>query len=56
MLMFCVVLILFVYPFAGVGAHGQVVDTAGQGSGSIWQRLGCWSTVGLFWAPDLHLQ
>ena len=48
MLMFCVVLILFVYPFAGAGAHGQVVDTPGQGSGSILQGLGCWPTAGFF--------
>ena len=31
--MFCVVLILFVYPFIGAGARGWVVDTAGHGVG-----------------------
>ena len=29
--MFCVALILLVYPFAGAGPHGWVVDTAGHG-------------------------
>ena len=37
----CVVLIYFIYPFAGVGAHGCVVDTAAHGGGSIGQGLGC---------------
>ena len=40
---------------AWAGAHGWVMDTAGHGSGSILQGLGCWPTVQLFWAPDLHL-
>ena len=31
------------------------MDTAGHEGGSILQRLGCWPTVGLFWAQDLHL-
>ena len=52
----CVVLFYFVYPLVGAGACGSVVDTAGHGGGSILQGLGCWSTVGLFWAPDLHLR
>ena len=53
----CVVLILliFVYPFARAGTGGWVVETAGYGGGSIWQGLGCWPTVRLLWAPDLHL-
>ena len=29
--MFCVALILLVYPFAGAGPHGWVVDIAGHG-------------------------
>ena len=45
-----------VYPFIGVGARGWVVDTAGHGGGSNLQGLGSWPTIGLFWAPDLHLQ
>ena len=52
----CVVLIYFVHPFVGVGAHGWVVDIAGHGGSSIWQRLGCWPAIGLFWAPVLHLR
>ena len=40
----------------GVGPNGWVVDTAGNEGGSILQGLRCWSTVRLFWAPDLHLQ
>ena len=51
--MFCAVFILFGYPFIGAGACGWVVDTAGHGSGSILQGLGCWPTAGLFYA--LHL-
>ena len=51
----CIVLFYSVYPFVGVEASGRDVDTAGHGGGSIPQALGCWSTVGLFWAPDLHL-
>ena len=51
----CVVLFYFVYIVMGAGARSCVVDTAGHGSGSILQGLGCWLTVGLFWAPDLHL-
>ena len=49
----CVVLFYFVYLFVGVGAHGWVVDTAGQGGGSILQGLGCWPTVGLFYFGHL---
>ena len=52
----CVVLFYFVHLFIGAGARGWVVDTAGHRGGSILQGLGCWLTVGLFWAPDLHLQ
>ena len=37
----CVVLIYFIYPLAGVGAHGCVVDTTAHGGGSIRQGLGC---------------
>ena len=44
-------LTLFVNPFVGEGAHGWVVDTAGHRGGSIQQGLGCWPTIGLFWAP-----
>jgi len=33
--MFCVVFILFVHPFAGVGVCGSVVDTAGHWGGSF---------------------
>ena len=51
-----VVLFYFVYAFIGAGARGWVVDTAGHGGGYILQGLGCWLTVELFWAPDLHLQ
>ena len=40
--------------FVGAGACGWVVDTAGHGGGSIPQGLGCWPTVGLFWAPNLN--
>ena len=40
----------------GGGVHGWVVDTAGHGGGSLPQGLGSWLTVGLFWAPDLHLR
>jgi len=54
--MFCDVLILFFYPFAGAAARRWVVDTAGHRGGSIQQGLGCWQTAGLFWAPDLHLR
>ena len=54
--MFCDVLILFFYLFAGAAARGWVVDTAGHGGGSMQQWLGCWQTAGLFWAPDLHLR
>ena len=41
-----------------MGAHGWVVDNTGHGGGSILhaQGLSSWPTVGLFWAPDLHLQ
>ena len=52
--MFCVVLILFVYPFAGAGLW--MVNTAGHGGGSIWHGLACWPTAGLFQVPDLHLR
>ena len=48
--MFCVVLILFVYPFAGAGLW--IVNTAGHGGGSIWHGLGCWPTAGLFQVPQ----
>ena len=48
-------LIFFVYPFVGAGTCGWVVDTAGHDVGSILQGLGCWPTVGVFWARDLHL-
>ena len=51
----CVVF-YFVYHFVEVGARGWVVDTAGHSDGSILQGLGCWPTVGLFWAPDRHLR
>ena len=36
--MFCVALILFVYPFAGAGPHGWVVDIAGHGGVVITAR------------------
>ena len=51
----CVVLFYFVYLFIeeGGGACGWVVDTPGHRGGSILHGLGCWPTVGLFWAPDL---
>ena len=52
----CAVLIYFIYPFAWVWAHGCVVDTAGHGGDSILKGLGCWPTIGLLWAPDLHLR
>ena len=52
----CVVIFYFVYPFVGVGAPARVVDTAGHEGGSILQGLGCWPTIGPFWAHDLHLQ
>ena len=39
--------------FVGAGARSWVVDTAGHRGDSILQGLGCWPTVGLFWAPDL---
>ena len=52
--MFCAVLILFVYPFAGAGLW--IVNTAGHEGGSTWHGLGCWPTAGLFQAPDLHLR
>ena len=51
----CVVLFYFAHVVIGAGARGCVVDTAGRRGGSILQGLGCWPTVGLFWAPDLHL-
>ena len=35
---------------------GLIMDTAGHKGGSILQGLGCWPTVGLFLARDLHLQ
>ena len=43
-------------PFIGAGTRCWVVDTAGREGGSILQGLGCWPTVELFWAHDLHLQ
>ena len=46
-------ILIFVYPFVGAGARSWVVDTAGHRGDSIPQGLGCWPTVGLFWAPDL---
>jgi len=52
--MFCVVFILFV--ISSLGARGWVVDTFGNGGGSIPQGLSFWPTAGLFWVPDLHLQ
>ena len=51
----CVLLFYLVYPFIGVRAHAWVMDTAGHEGGSILLGLGCWPTVGLFWAHDLHL-
>ena len=52
----CGIILCFVNLLVGVGACGWVVDTTGHGGGSTLQGLGCWPTVGLFWAPDLHLQ
>jgi len=52
----CVITLCFVYFFIGVAACGWVVDTACHRGGSTLQGLDCWPTVGLFWAPDLHLQ
>ena len=51
-----VVLFYFVYPLVEAGAQSWVVDTAGHEGGYTQQGLGCWPTIGLFWAPDLHLQ
>ena len=50
------VLFYFVYPFVEEGAQSSIVDTAGHGGGYTQQGLGCWPTMGLFGAPDLHLQ
>ena len=56
-----VALFYFVCPLveaggSGLRAQGWVVDTAGHEGGYTQQGLGCWPTIGLFWAPDLHLQ
>ena len=50
-----VVLFCFVYLFIGAGVRAWVMDTAGHEGGSILLGLGCWPTVGLFWAQDFHL-
>ena len=43
----CCLILFCLFPHWG-RVHGWVVDTAGQGGGSILQGLGCWPTVGLF--------
>ena len=42
-------LFYFVYLFVGEGASGWVEETAGH------RGVGCLPSVGLLWAPDLHL-
>ena len=52
-----VALFYFVYPLVeagGLRAQGWVVDTDGHEGGYNQLGLGCWPTIGLLGAPDLH--
>ena len=51
----CIKLCLRPFPFP-IKTRGWVVDTAGHGSGSSRQGLGCWPTVGLFLGTWPHLR
>ena len=51
----CVVLFFFFYFIVETGARSWVV-LATRVTWFHLPGLGCWPTIGLFWAPDLHLR